>query len=184
MIWYKAIKLFSVLIIISLLTSCASEKNKEAYCFSMVFEKENNTAKVTLYCKTPDNEADNGKMKSTIIDATGKDFKTAIKKVENKEFEIYFNSIMAFYLSKKLSTDEVSEIADILLDNTKYKTDNYIYSANISSSNSISKYHNEAEKVCSNEGIGKDSKGDYTPTLKKLRELIIKQKKMRKHLND
>lgn len=163
----------AVLVLVSLLTSCTGEKNREAYCFSMVFEKENNAAKVTLYCKTPDEGANNEKMKNTIIHLSDKDFKTAMNKIENKEYDIYFNSIRAFYLSKKLLSSDLEEIAVILLDNTKYKTDNFIFSPDSAKSQSISEYHKEAEKVCTNEGISKNSKNSYTPTLKGLRELII-----------
>ena len=169
---HKTAQLISGILLILLLNSCTAQKNKEAYCFSMVFEKSGDSALVTLYCKTPDESDNSGKMKNTKIYVQDKDFKTCINKFKNQKYDIYFNSIKAYYLSGKLSDKELREIAVILLDNTKYKTDNYIFSPASSNLQSISEYHKEAEKVCTDEGISRDNKKNYSPALKRLREHI------------
>lgn len=162
---------FSAILITMILTSCSEQKNKPAYCFTMVFEKQGERPSVTLYCKVPENTASD-KMKNISFTHTAKNYDQAVQKSFEGEYDIYFNSVIAYYFSDDLTPDDKLAVAEILLGNSKYKTNNQVYAEdNVMTEERI---HRKAEKVCSDECITTDEKKYYTPVLKYFREQTAK----------
>ncbi len=158
-----------ILFIMFMLCSCAKDDSKKAYCFSMVFERISERPSVTAYCKTAKDSA-SGEMENIVLNFYGKDFKAALGKAGSGDYDIYFNSICAYYLSDTLVEDDVRDISILLLDNAKYKTDNHTFSDK--SDTSSERLHKYALEVCKNESIKKTQMELYTPTLKKFRQSV------------
>lgn len=155
------------------LTSCGTNKSKEAYCFSVVFENVNNNAKITLYCKTPKENPEES-LTDIPLSFYGKDFNDAFVNANKGEYAVYFNSIKAYFFDKELSFDNIKEISLILLDNSKYKTDNHIYLTK--ENNDIKELHSIAEDICRSENINRTHLKKYTSTLKGLKKLLENEK--------
>ncbi len=132
----------------------------------MVFESQNNSAVVTLYCKTPKN-TESSEMKSIKLVFKDKSFDKALKKSGNGEYNIYYNSICAYYPADNLSDDSLHSISVLLLDNAKYKTDNFVF---IKNNISAEKLHKYAKSTCDSESVKRTDTDLYLRTLKALRQ--------------
>ena len=151
-----------------LLTACIKETAKEAYCFSIVFERLESDAKVSMYCKTS-GDTDGSSMENITLTFEAADFREAMKKADRGKYNIYFNSIQAYFLSGNLGKDDLKDITLLLLDNAKYKTDNNVlYDKNITAE----KLHSKAKSVCDNDGILRNEKNIYSSSIDIFRMLF------------
>ena len=162
-----------IILALFFLTSCSAYKSKEAYCFSVVFENQEDNAKITLYCKTPKENSEEN-MTDISLSFYGNNFNDAFKNTNKGQYEVYFNSIKAYFFDKNLSGDDIRELSLILLDNSKYKTDNHIFLPK-------EKYyandlHRRAEEICRSEIISRTNLKDYIPTLKGLKNMLENKK--------
>lgn len=163
--------LLIVIQLLLLLTSCAANESKKAYCFSMVFEKDADNRAVTAYCKTL-KDAASGEMDNIALKFSGKNFKEALDKAGKGDYDIYFSSIHAYYTSKELNKKDLTEISLILFDNAKYRTDNHVFDNKDDAE--PEKLHKIAANVCDNEEIRKSEMHLYTSTLSYFRNKFIK----------
>ena len=169
MIFYKKTLALLALIAISLLSfsSCTPQNNNEAYCFSIVFEKNNSNAIVTMYCKTKNNDGKDG-LEEVKFPFSGEDFKQALSSSEKGKYSIYYNSIVSYYISGELEPKDKKELTLLLLNNSKYKTDNHTMYNKTISSNDLHKY---AKDTCKNESINRIDYHKYGSSLSILRQI-------------
>lgn len=160
--------LFLIFSLLPFLTSCMKDAVKEAYCFTVVFERQGNNAITSMYCKTSKKD-DPSALETRLLTFEGNDFKTALKEADKGDHNIYFNSICSYYISETLTDKDKKEITLLLLNNTKYKTDNSIF---LHSDVSSEQLHKFAEDTCNNESIRKTRKGLYLPSIEVFRNLF------------
>ena len=145
--------------------SCEIEKRKDAYCFSLVFERENDNAVMSAYCKT--HESSLSKTENKKLTFTAEDFRSVFDKVSKGDHNIYFGSICAYYLSNSLTDYDLEVITLILFDHSEFRIDTpLMYDRNISSDD----LHIIAENTSKNEQINRSEKWKYSPTISVLRK--------------
>lgn len=154
-------KIFGVLTVLVLsvqLFSCNAEKQKNAYCFSIVFERQNRIPTVTLYCKTADSDSDNNQKLENISFVFQSDtFEKALKKASECEYSFYYNSAKAIFVSSNVSKSDIKNIAVTLFDNTKYQTSAEVLELNDVEKGESELLHSEAQKVCNDEKVEKSN---------------------------
>lgn len=151
-----------------ILLSCNKQNlNHEAYCFSIVFDRIDNISSVTMYCKTNSQKSDD--MIQIPLNFRAEDFTSAFSQIKLADYNIYLNSISAYYFSGNLTEKDKFEITLLLLNNSKYKTDNKIY---CKKDIDITELHIKASDVCDYEGIKKAESNNYKNTLYYLKDIF------------
>jgi len=166
-------KSFLLLIIPFILASCSEQKNKQAYCFSTVFDESDGMVTITNYCKTASKDSSSQNTVSITLTLTGTDFKEAFSSIEDLEYDIYYNSTLAYFISSSVSEQNIKDLTVILLDNTKHRKDNYIYSPEQIKA-TTEELHKEAQSICEDETITSNMLKSYIPALTGLRKLSDK----------
>ncbi len=154
-------KIFGVLTVFVLsvqLFSCNAENQKNAYCFSIVFERQNQIPTVTLYCKTADYNSDNNQnLENISFVFQSETFEKALKKASECEYSFYYNSAKAIFVSTNISESDIKNIAVTLFDNTKYQTSVQVFELNDAEKSESEFLHSEAQKVCNDETVEKSN---------------------------
>ncbi len=154
-----------------LLSSCGKEASRKAYCFSMVFERDEEQCVITAYCKTSKNDT-SGEMANISLRFNGNNFKKALSDTDKGDYDIYFGSVCAYYIHPMLKEKDIREISLLLFDTATYRTDNHAYNSNAGTT--AKQLHSEASAVCDNEGIKKSDMHLYSKTLNLFRRLYAK----------
>lgn len=154
-------KIFGVLMILVLsiqLFSCNAENQKNAYCFAIVFERQNQIPTVTLYCKTAVSDLDNNQnLKNISFVFQSETFEKALKKADECDYSFYYNSAKAIFVSTNINKSDVKNIAVTLFDNTKYQTSVQVFELNDVEKNERELLHSKAQKVCNDEAVEKSN---------------------------
>lgn len=142
------------------MTSCTNKVKKDtAYCFSAVFNFNDDKVDITLYCRVPDKSSSEAPSDfETSLTLSGRNLRDALKSSNSSEYEIYYDSMSAIYLPLDASSNQIIELAHELYNNTKYQTAVMVYNQEKSPS---SDFHKLASKVCTDKGIKKEDKNNY-----------------------
>ncbi len=168
----KPIKTVIILLSVLALTSCGKEASKdEAYCFSIVFEKINNSPTATMYCKAQSADGgDNGSLSDIKLSFSKASFISAIKEADNSDYEIYYNSTKAIYFPTDVSDEEIKQIMLYFLEHTKYQSCVSVFTPDNKVTDTKT-LHTEAQKICTDEKIKFNEKKNYTFAVKMLKDI-------------
>ncbi len=161
-----------LMVIVLFLTSCSMENEKDiAYCFSMVFEKNEGIPAVTLHCKIHDTQSESGALAETSFKFSGDSFIGAVLQADNHSHEVYYNSTKAIFFDETVTPVERKEIVLYFLNNSKYQSSIYVYSPNDYNASQPKDFQNLAQDICKNEKINYYEKQNYVRAVKAVRDM-------------
>ncbi len=169
----KKLNIIFIMFSVIMLSSCSGNNQRdEAYCFSMVFEKVNQTPTVTLYCKTSGSGgSEQQSVSDTKFSFSANSFTEAIISADKSDNEIYFNSTKTVYFSQDVTKDEIKQIMVYFLNHAKYQSCICIYTPQSTDNKGTQTLHSKATEVCINEKIKYTDQQSYTFATKLLRSI-------------
>ncbi len=139
----KKITILILMLTVLILIGCAKSQKSTAYCFSALFEKNENVAVVTLFCKKNADDA----LETADVVLSGVNFEMALDSTDFTDYEIFFGSNKALFFGNGVTNDEKESIILLFLNHAKFHSDCKVYAKK---DNSL---YNTAKDICNNEKI-------------------------------
>ena len=173
------LKILPVVLTLFIFCSCSGSTKKEtAYCFSALFDYADGMSRITIYCKIPSSDNENVKeSENEVMSFYGNNFYDAFSAINESDYEIYFDSLCAVYLSDNVKTVQVSEIASVIFGNTDYNASCSVYSQSYGRMPSVEVLHSYAVEICETESIPKTSRKNYKNAVEYFRLKLLEEGK-------